>query len=37
MYKGTFDAYKQITKTEGIKGLYRGFWISCFQVGINYK
>lgn len=38
MYKGTFDAYKQITKTEGFRGLYRGFWISCFQVvsGIFY-
>merc|ERR1719367_155078 len=38
MYKGTFDAYKQITKTEGFRGLYRGFWISCFQVvsGVCY-
>ena len=32
MYKGTFDAYKQISRTEGVKGLYKGFWISCFQV-----
>ena len=32
MYSGTFDAYKKISQTEGIRGLYRGFWISCFQV-----
>lgn len=38
MYKGTFDAYKQISSTEGFRGLYRGFWISCFQVvsGVFY-
>jgi len=38
MYSGTFDAYKKISQTEGIRGLYRGFWISCFQVvsGIFY-
>jgi len=38
MYKGTFDAYKQISRTEGFKGLYKGFWISCFQVfsGVCY-
>ena len=37
-YKGTFDAYKQISRTEGFRGLYRGFWISCFQVvsGVCY-
>ena len=32
MYSGTFDAYKKISQTEGVRGLYRGFWISCFQV-----
>ena len=32
MYRGTFDAFHKILKYEGVKGLYRGFWISCFQV-----
>jgi len=38
IYKGTYDAYKQISKTEGYRGLYRGFWISAFQVvsGVAY-
>jgi len=38
LYKGTFDAYRQISRTEGYKGLYRGFWISAFQVvsGVAY-
>lgn len=38
IYKGTYDAYKKIVKHEGVKGLYRGFWISAFQVvsGVTY-
>jgi len=38
IYSGTFDAFRKILKHEGFKGLYRGFWISCFQVvsGICY-
>merc|ERR1719153_118069 len=38
VYKGTIDAYRQILKTEGFRGLYRGFWISAFQVvsGVCY-
>ena len=28
MYRGTFDAFKKISSTEGFRGLYRGFWIS---------
>jgi len=37
LYKGTF-AYRQISRTEGYRGLYRGFWISAFQVvsGVFY-
>jgi hypothetical protein len=34
LYKGTFDAFHKILKYEGVKGLYRGFWISCFQVSL---
>jgi len=38
VYKGTIDAYRQILKTEGFRGLYRGFWISAFQMvsGVCY-
>lgn len=38
IYKGTYDAYKQIYGNEGFRGLYRGFWISAFQVvsGVAY-
>jgi len=38
VYKGTYDAYRQILKYEGVQGLYRGFWISAFQVvsGVAY-
>lgn len=31
-YTGTFDALTQIYKSEGPRGLYRGFWISSVQV-----
>merc|ERR1719369_518860 len=38
VYKGIIDAYRQILKTEGFRGLYRGFWISAFQMvsGVCY-
>ena len=35
IYSGTLDAYRQISRTEGYRGLYRGFWISAFQVSTN--
>ncbi|GLG93072.1 Solute carrier family 25 member 44 [Gryllus bimaculatus] len=38
MYKGLFDAYFKIYRYEGVPGLYRGFWISSFQIvsGVFY-
>ncbi|XP_050693512.1 solute carrier family 25 member 44-like isoform X1 [Eriocheir sinensis] len=38
VYKGTFDAFQKIVKTEGMGGLYKGFWMSAFQLvsGIFY-
>lgn len=38
MYKGLFDAYFKIYRYEGIPGLYRGFWVSSFQIisGVFY-
>ncbi|XP_068248637.1 solute carrier family 25 member 44 [Palaemon carinicauda] len=38
VYKGTFDAFQKISKYEGVGGLYKGFWISAFQIvsGIFY-
>ncbi|XP_066996338.2 solute carrier family 25 member 44 [Anabrus simplex] len=38
MYKGLWDAYKTIYRYEGMPGLYRGFWISSFQIvsGVFY-
>lgn len=38
VYKGTFDAFQKILKHEGVGGLYRGFWMSAFQLvsGIFY-
>lgn len=37
-YKGLFDAATKIYKTEGVHGLYRGFWISSVQIisGVFY-
>ena len=32
VYAGTYDAFKKILKTEGGRGLYRGFFVSVFQV-----
>ena len=29
LYKGTFDAFSQIVRTEGPRGLYKGFMVSC--------
>ncbi|CAG9120063.1 unnamed protein product [Plutella xylostella] len=37
-YKGVFDAISQIYRNEGVPGLYRGFWLSSFQIisGVFY-
>jgi len=37
-YKGTFDCGRKILQTEGVRGLYRGFFVSAFQVvsGVFY-
>ena len=32
MYSGTYDAGRQILRNEGILGLYRGFFVSAFQM-----
>lgn len=32
VYTGMFDAYGKILSTEGVTGLYRGFWISSVQI-----
>ncbi|XP_046998545.1 solute carrier family 25 member 44 [Schistocerca americana] len=38
MYTGLFDAWTKIYRHEGIAGLYRGFWVSSFQIvsGVFY-
>lgn len=38
LYKGMIDAGCKIYKAEGFSGLYRGFWISSFQIisGVFY-
>ena len=38
VYKGTYDAGRKILHSEGIRGLYRGFFVSAFQVvsGVCY-
>lgn len=34
VYSGTYDAAKKIIHSEGFRGLYRGFFVSAFQVWI---
>ncbi|XP_071522967.1 solute carrier family 25 member 44 [Panulirus ornatus] len=38
IYRGTFDAFQKIVRYEGVGSLYKGFWISAFQLvsGIFY-
>eukprot|EP00095_Tigriopus_kingsejongensis_P005032 snap_masked-scaffold375_size191602-processed-gene-0.3 protein:Tk05032 transcript:snap_masked-scaffold375_size191602-processed-gene-0.3-mRNA-1 annotation:"hypothetical protein DAPPUDRAFT_301164" len=38
VYRGTWDAFSKIARDEGVRGLYRGFWVSAFQVvsGVCY-
>ncbi|XP_004922211.3 solute carrier family 25 member 44 [Bombyx mandarina] len=37
-YKGVTDAFTKIYASEGVSGLYRGFWLSSFQIisGVFY-
>ncbi|KAJ2942239.1 hypothetical protein O0L34_g15786 [Tuta absoluta] len=37
-YSGVFDAITKIYRNEGVSGLYRGFWLSSFQIisGVFY-
>lgn len=37
-YRGTADAFRNIVRTEGFRGLYKGFWINTMQVvsGFGY-
>ena len=39
VYSGTFDAGRKILHSEGFRGLYRGFFISAFQIvsGLCYS
>eukprot|EP00953_Heterococcus_sp_UTEX-ZZ885_P030854 16259-Heterococcus_DN1.PRE.2 len=32
LYTGTLDAVQKIVRTEGIKGIYRGFWVSSLSI-----
>jgi len=32
LYNGTWDAFKKITQREGVKGLYRGYWINSLLI-----
>ncbi|XP_037088381.1 solute carrier family 25 member 44-like [Pollicipes pollicipes] len=38
VYNGTFDAFRKTFANEGFAGLYRGFWVSAFQLvsGVAY-
>jgi solute carrier family 25, member 44 len=38
VYKGMIDCGCKIYKSEGVRGLYRGFWVSSFQIisGVFY-
>ncbi|TKR59969.1 hypothetical protein L596_029571 [Steinernema carpocapsae] len=36
VYRGTMDAFFSIAKHEGIRGLYRGFWVTVPQVGTSF-
>jgi solute carrier family 25, member 44 len=32
LYTGTLDAAQKIVRTEGVKGIYRGFWVSSLSI-----
>ena len=31
-YNGTWDAFKKITRVEGMRGLYRGYWVNSLLI-----
>ncbi|KAL6730426.1 hypothetical protein Aduo_001404 [Ancylostoma duodenale] len=36
VYKNTLDAFINISKKEGFRGLYRGFWVTVPQIGTSF-
>ncbi|KAK6729729.1 hypothetical protein RB195_006654 [Necator americanus] len=36
VYRNTLEAFVSISKSEGIRGLYRGFWVTVPQIGTSF-